>query len=193
MGNDQELRMGSSLNLPHATGHLVMEASSQPASNDKQSPSRKILYPQALPFPLWHLSLFCIYWSGQSSTSLTPKGGIGLQDTRDIIASLVDLTGTTIIEDGVYVRPDIRTLVLPMLSQSSFHSMLNFQRIASLAVAIQRWWPSKQHTGFQRDMLYGTLWRGLPNPRLKVEGPGMKLGQCLLSLTLKPSHRLQPT
>ena len=51
MGNEWEVRTGrSSLNLPHATRHLVMEASSQLPPEDEQALRyQKMAPPQASP------------------------------------------------------------------------------------------------------------------------------------------------
>ena len=61
--------------------------------------SRRMAPPQCSPFPLWPLSLV-IYRSGQSSTSLNPKYGIGLQSARDYIAYLAYPTGPSDTEAG---------------------------------------------------------------------------------------------
>ena len=70
--------------------------------------------------------------------------------------------------------PDIRILVLPMLTQSPFPSMLVFQRISF-------WWPGHLHTGFLRDILCEILGRGLPEPWWTVRGSSKSLGVNPLS------------
>ena len=68
--------------------------------------------------------------------------------------------------------PDIRTSVLPMFTRSPFPSMLVFQRSSffygssSDSVMMTR----SSTYRFPRDILYGTLGRGLPEPRWTVGG-----------------------
>ena len=103
------------------------------------------------PWPRPHLALNLWTFSSQSSLSIlfTPKGGIGLRSSKGNTASLVDQTGTTVSENGVYAadtkqshdtrvfvgllehfksRPRyIKTLVLLMLTGSPLPYMLIVQ------------------------------------------------------------------
>ena len=104
MGIGREVRMGTWTGA-HWIGlmrHGVLlwhrVHSSHPRIISPQS-SRSRAPPHSSPFPLWHLPLV-IYRSGQSSTSFTPKYGIGLQSGRDYIASLEDPTGKSDTETG---------------------------------------------------------------------------------------------
>ena len=98
----------SSLNLPHATRHLVIVSCDNSEFTTASwgyisSPqgNRRVAPPQlASPNPLWPLSLVCIYWSGLSSAPLPPEAGIRLQTARDATALLVDPTGATTTETG---------------------------------------------------------------------------------------------
>ena len=65
-------------------------------------------------------------------------------------------------------------MVLPMLTRSSFPSML-----ASIAVppAIQWWWTGHLHTGFLMDILYVTLGLRLPEPWWTVGASGKSLDE----------------
>ena len=107
--DDVVMRTGrSSLNLPHATRHLVIVSCDNSEFTTASwgyisSPqgNRMVAPPQlASPNPLWPLSLVCIYWSGLSSAPLPPEAGIRLQTARDATVSLVDPTGATTTENG---------------------------------------------------------------------------------------------
>ena len=117
----------------------------------KSSPrgNRRLAPPQASPTHCDICHWSAIYWSGLFSTALHIKLGSGFRGP-EVSLSLVDTTATTTTENGVCADaletdgtgplpdfrstpnpgPDIRTLVLPILTRSPFPSILVFQRIS---------------------------------------------------------------
>ena len=49
--------------------------------------------PKRFPFHYYLWYSYVTFWSGQSNTSFTPEGRVGLQSVRDTTASFVDATG----------------------------------------------------------------------------------------------------
>ena len=196
-----------SSNLPQATQHLVILASSQSPPEDKHSLcNRTMALPQVSPDPLWPLSLVChlSIWPAQFTIYTwswdQASGGQGhklKQSPQKIQFVPMPLKQTP---KGSFPEfwstsspsPDMRTLVLPMLTRSPFPSLLIFQRISSSSNSVMM---TNSSTGFRMGILCENLGRGIQEPWWTVEGSGRSLGEYPLShLTLhsgcKPTRTL---
>ena len=67
--------------------------------------------------------------SGQPRTPFSPKGGIGLQSTRDTTASVVDPAGATFTENGICAERHVFVGLLKHFESRPKYQHLNFAHV----------------------------------------------------------------